>query len=301
MIEPGIHPDLTSAAYFADPCPAPSLTQSIAKILLDQSPLHAWHAHPRLNPDFQPDDATKYDIGNIAHRLLLGRGREIVKLDYADWRTKEAKERREMAAERGLLAVLGRHYARAERMVKAAGEQLDHRGLGHLFGDGHGEVVAAWQEGPIWLRQMIDWLSLDMLTFVDYKTTDLNAAPHNLGRQMVNAGWPIQAAMGERGLNALHPAGAGRRRFLFVVQEAEVPYALNVVEITEGVLSLGRKRLDIAVDIWRHCITADRWPGYPAEIVRPEMPGWAEQQWLDREITEAANARLPVDNPLNAG
>jgi hypothetical protein len=46
-------------------------------------------------------------------------------------------------------------------MVKAAREQLALRGLGHLFADGDGEVVLAWQEGDLWLRQMIDWLSPD--------------------------------------------------------------------------------------------------------------------------------------------
>jgi hypothetical protein len=40
---------------------------------------------------------------------------------------------------------------------------------------------------------------------------------------MVNDGWHIQAAMGERGLDAIDPRNAGRRRFLFVVQEAPFP------------------------------------------------------------------------------
>jgi hypothetical protein len=111
------------------PCPAPSLTQSVAKILLEKSPLHAWHAHPRLNPDYQHDDATKFDIGNIAHKMLLGRGKEIVVLeDFDDWRTKAAKEAREEAAAAGKLAVLGKHAARADRMVNAAREQLELRG-----------------------------------------------------------------------------------------------------------------------------------------------------------------------------
>jgi hypothetical protein len=47
---------------------------------------------------------------------------------------------------------------------------------------------------------MIDWLSDDRLIFADYKTTDESAAPAALARKMVNDGWHIQAAMGERGL-----------------------------------------------------------------------------------------------------
>ena len=59
-----------------------------------------------------------------------------------------------------------------------------------------------------------------------------------------------------------------------------------------------KKMLDRGVELWRHCMKTDRWPGYPAEIVTPEYPGWAEQQWLDREIHEAAVKRLPVADDL---
>jgi hypothetical protein len=205
---PGIYLDVAANDYHADPCPAPSLTQSVAKILLAKSPLHAWHAHPRLNPDYQHNDDTKFDVGNIAHKMLLGRGKQIEVLDFDDWRTKAAKEAREKAAGVGKLAVLGKHAARADRMAIAAREQLELRGLGHLFGAaGDSEVVVAWQEGKIWLRQMVDWLSADRVIFADYKTTDESAAPDALARKMVNDGWHIQAAMGDRGLRATmgHP------------------------------------------------------------------------------------------------
>jgi hypothetical protein len=203
-MKPGIYTDMTAADYHADPCPNPSLTQSVAKVLLQRSPLHAWHAHPRLNPDYQHDDATKFDIGNIAHKMLLGRGKEIVVLEgFDDWRTKAAKEARDEAAAAGKLAVLGKHAARADRMVNAARAQLELRGLGDLFGaDGDSEAVVAWIEDGFWFRQMIDWLSDDRLIFADYKTTDESAAPDALARKMVNDGWHIQAAMGERGLSA---------------------------------------------------------------------------------------------------
>lgn len=299
--KPGIYHDMASADYFADPCPQPSLTQSIAKILLDQSPLHAWHAHPRLNPDWRPDDPTKFDVGNIAHKLMIGRGKEIVVLDkFDDWRTNAAKDARETAAAEGKLAVLGKKFALADRMVKAAREQLELRGLGNLFGDGAGEVVTAWQQDGYWCRQMIDWLSPDSLIFCDYKTTDMSAAPHCLARMMVNAGWPIQAAMGERGLKAVDPLGY-RRRFLFIVQETDKPYALNVVEMSESALTMGRKMLAMAFHIWKDCITRDRWPGYPLEIIVPDYPGYAEASWLDREQTEFGQIVLSHSDLIMAG
>ena len=78
--KPGLYLDVPVDDYFADPLPAPSLTQSIAKIILDHSPLHAWHAHPRLNPNFVRDDPTKFDIG-IGRRFFASNGRVHKQID----------------------------------------------------------------------------------------------------------------------------------------------------------------------------------------------------------------------------
>ena len=169
-------------------------------------------------------------------------------------------------------------------MIEAATDQLLDRGEGNAFREGSGEVVTLWQENGIWLRQLIDWLTDDHRTFCDYKTTGESAAPHMLGRKMAADGWHIQAAMAERGLLALDSKSAGRRRYLFVVQETDPPYALNVVEIGEAALTMGRKMLNNSIDAWTHCTASGKWPAYPLEIVRPEFPGWAETEWLNREI-----------------
>lgn len=300
ILECGIHYDVPPADYFADCAPMPSLTQSIAKVLIEKSPLHAWYQHPRLNPDFKRTEETQFDIGNIAHSLMLGRGKDIEVIEFDDWRKADAKKAREKAAEQGKLAVLGKHYQRADRMVVAAVEQLKLRGLSRFFRDGHGEVVTVWNEpgvldeDDIYLRQMIDWLSPDGLEFIDYKSTEMSVAPHSIDRMMFNAGWSIQAAMAERGLDAIQPGNAGRRKFYFVVQEAFVPYALTVVELTRGPMTMGHKQLDRAVEIWGQCMRNGVWPGYPLDIVTPEWPGWAEQQWLNREVHDAARTRVPT-------
>ena len=46
-LDAGIH-DIPPREYHADPCPAPSLSRSIAKLLVERSPAHAYAAHPRL-------------------------------------------------------------------------------------------------------------------------------------------------------------------------------------------------------------------------------------------------------------
>lgn len=289
-LDQGIHFDVPSAVYFADPVPQPSLTQSIAKVLIERSPLHAWHEHPRLGgkPDENASDedepAEKYDpakaIGNAAHALMIGRGKEIAVADFDSWRKGEAKKIRAAAEAAGVVAILQKHFVRARNMVEVASQRVP-----HAFGDkGNGEVVLIWREGDLWLRTMIDWLSPQRELIHDYKTTGLSCAPHAIPALMLNGGWDVQAAMQERGLDALDPRGAGRRKFRFVSQENTAPYALTVCELPEAVITMGRKKLDYAIRLWGACMRANVWPSYPPEVVYPEYPGWAEQKWLTREV-----------------
>lgn len=295
ITKPGFYPDMATDDYFADPCPTPALSQSCVKTLLDRSPWHAWVNHPRLNPNFERDEATKFDVGNVAHKLMLGRGKEVMALPFDDWRSKAAKEARDEHAAAGKLAVLDKQFARADAMVRAAREQLKERGVDELFDAGQAELVTCWREGETWFKQMLDWRSADGFLVADYKTTGMSVASDNLPSQMANAGWHIQAAMAQRGLDVLDPPTKGQRQYLFVAQETEEPFALQVVEITSGPLTSGRKSIDMAVHIWRDCMTNDRWPGYPQMIQQPELPSWLEQRILDREITAAGQARVSGD------
>jgi PDDEXK-like domain of unknown function (DUF3799) len=289
MIEAGIHFDMATAEYFTDPCPAPSLTQSMAKILLDRSPLHAWHAHPRLGAKARVVEeayVSAQAIGNAAHKLFLGRGKEVVIIEANDFRTNAAKETRDAVTAEGRVPILAKHHGRAVAMVKAAKEHLAHMGLAEFSGES--EVVIAWEENGVWMRSMIDKLSTSRTLVVDLKTSGMSCAPHGIGRMMEAAGWDIQAAMHERGLNVLDPDSAGRRRHLFIAQENDLPYALTIAEMSESVMTMGRKKLEMATTIWRHCIENNLWPGYPTDIIVPDYPGYAEAKWLDREQTEFA-------------
>lgn len=310
---PGIHRDIDPAVYFADPCEQPSLTQSIAKILLEQTPLHACLAHPRLAVQVsleEDDGAEKYDkakaIGNAAHALMLDRGKALAVGEFKDWKTKPAKEYKADALAAGREPILRKHYDVAGKMADAALEQLAQiEGCERAFVTGDSEVVAVAREDDIWLRTMMDFVTPDLREIWDLKTGAQSASPFTTGKRMANDGWHIQAAMHERILDAVDPAGAGRRRFFYVAQENEPPFALTVNEIGEGALTIGRKQLDFAVNLWRECITTKSWPGYPLRIIRPELPGWFSDGWLARELIEDEARQLRTDErkiiPLQAG
>lgn len=301
ITSPGLYKDYDTAAYFADPCPVPSLTQSIAKIIIEQSPAHAFIAHPRLVPPTD-DESEKYEknraIGSAAHALLLGRGKMVAIIDADDFRGKAAQQKRDEAMAADLVPILSKHHETAAVMVAAAREQLDAMQLGHCFAAGAAEVVVAWNEGEIWFRSMIDWLSSTQLIF-DYKTTGGSASPWQISAKMAGDGWDVQAAMIERGLDAVDPENAGRRCFRFVLQENQPPYALTVAELPESAMTMGRKRLQYAIDTWTRCMATGKWPAYPQHIIHPEYPAYAESAWLNREIVEyeqgaaAALAKAP--------
>jgi hypothetical protein len=281
--KPGIYYDVPAADYFADPCPEPSFTQSLAKVVLEQSALHARNAHPRLVA--QPEEPEEYTapkaIGNAAHLFLIGRGKEIAEGKFDNWRTKDAQTFKKEAAATGKTPILTRHMQAAASMASAARVQLTVCGWDDAFVDGRGEAVLAWQEDGIWFRTMIDWLGERCV--YDLKTGGGSFAPHTIAMKMEADGWDIQAAMHERALNALKPEWCGRCRFRFVAQENYPPYALVPIEISEHWLTMGRKKLDFAVDIWRRCMSTGIWEGYPQAPIVPDYPAYRESRWLDRE------------------
>lgn len=311
--KPGIYFDVPTDDYFRDPCPRPSLTQSLVKILLDQSPLHAKEEHPRLRTPRTDEEGEKYvkaqAIGNAAHKLLIGRGKDLAVVDFEDWRKKDAQLAKAEAEKAGKVPILAHHYGEAIKVVNAARTQLEACGWAEAFteGNGHGEVVIAWEEDGLWFRTMIDWLTADKLVAFDFKTSGGSFAPHVLGRAAVDAGWDIQAAMHERALNAVDPKNAGRRKFRYVAIENYLPYALVPVEMSEAWLTMGRKKLDMAIHIWRDAIAQGRFEGYPAAPITPEYPGYKETDWLNREQTFHENiqalseGRAPMLTDLSGG
>lgn len=291
ITKPGIY-QMPAPDYFADPCAAPSLNQSLAKIILDQSPLHAFHEHPRLSPPDDEDDAEKYDktkaIGNAAHSLLIGRGKDIAiaPAEFANWQKKDAQAFKAKAIEEGKEPIIADHYERAVALVQSTRMQLATVGWNDAFepGTGYGEVVLAWQEGGMWFRCMVDWLTTDFCTVYDLKSTGASASPLAVPNKMCDDGWDVQAAMIERGLDVLDPDNAGRRRFRFVAQENYKPFCLTPCELPESSITMGRKKLAAAIQIWRGCYERNEWPGYPLEPTKPLYPGYAETRWLEREV-----------------
>jgi len=292
MLEAGIYRDIDPATYYADPCEEPSLSQSICKILLERSAWHAAHEHPRLppHPQADEDETEKYDkpkaVGTAAHAVMIGRGKTLEILDFNDFKSGDAKKARDAAYRASKAPILEKHYAVAVDVVSSGLLQLRDHEDSDAFKNGSGEVALIWQDDGIWCRALVDWLHDDLRTMDDYKTSAMSMAPHVIGMRAETAGWHVQAAFIERGLDILDPAGAGRRRFRFIGQEqAARPYALTSVHMDEHWLTLGRKKVDAAMSIWRRSMQSGKWPGYGSRPIVPEYPAFREKAWLERELS----------------
>lgn len=274
-------------AYHADPCPDASLSQSIAKLLIDQSPMHAWHAHPKLNPAFEPDRDKKFDLGTAAHRIIIGQGRDVIVIPFDDYRKEAARACRDEALKTGHTPILKEQYDRVMMMVEAFHIFLDRHGLAAPFREGEGEVCIAAPDETTWLRSLVDWIEADGLTFDDYKTTDRSVAPHAIDRYADDSGWNVQAAMQDRILDLIEPESSGRRTFKFFAQEAYAPFACTVGVLGKDCLAIGHRKVQYAVDRWNACLKSGEWPSYEPAIVQIMTPEFSEKRWLDRELREA--------------
>jgi len=297
---PGIYFDIDPKNYFADPCKEPSLNQSLAKLLLEKSPLHAKYAHPRLTPqsaEDEDDKPEKYDkdkaIGNAAHALILGRGKDLAIGEFDAWTTKAAKEFKLDAYRSGEEPILRKHYQAAWRLAASVKEQLSAHQCNDCFIGGKSEAVIAWQEEGFWFRSMIDFVHDDLRVFDDLKTTGMSASPQSIPWMIDDMGWDIQAAMWERGLNIIDPENAGRRRYRFIAVENEPPFALTVNDLSEAVLTIGRRRLRAAIERWKRCMKLNDWPAYPTTCLYPEFPGARAIRWEERE-RELADAGMDL-------
>lgn len=286
----GIHA-ISLADYLADPAPSPSLSSGIAHAILEESPLHAFWKHPRLNPHYQPEVAEKFDLGSAAHAVLLeGNYKKIAVIKATDYRTKEAKDTRDAAREAGMLPVLVEQMTAIEDMVEAAQLAIKESELAEVFTPtgGDSEQTLIWEEDGVWCKSRPDRLAKDHRIIVDYKTTGASAEPNAWTKgPMIGNGCDLQAALGLRGIKALTTQG-DNARFIFIVQENYPPYAVSFVGFGPQFQHYADARLSRALKIFKRCETYNEWPGYPTRVAWVAPPPWKLTEW-DAQ-TEAIDA-----------
>lgn len=269
----------------------PALNYSTAHRLLTQSPAHAWHHHPVLNPDYVSEESDTMDAGAIAHAILLGKGRKVVTLEFADWRTKAAKEARANARADGCIPILAHKLPPINGMVATAqAALLDFSEVRIDLSQGVAEQSLFWDEGGAYCRATPDWRANDFQIVLDVKTTAGSAEPNAWIRsQMLPMGYDLQAAFQLRANEKNGGPIPERTQFLFMVIENYEPYACSFVGLSPALYEIAERKREYATTLWRNCIETGRWSGYPQRVAYAEPSAWQ----IAEDEERAANV-IPV-------
>jgi PDDEXK-like domain of unknown function (DUF3799) len=276
---------LPSSEYHADPAPEPSLSATLAKLLIKRSPRHAWMASPRLNPDCRSIHKKTFDIGRAAHRAILGCGDDYVTIPAnllaknGAASTTEAKAFIADARLRDLTPLKEEEVEQIEAMRAVAHARLlDH---GVKLDPERSELCAIAQIEGVWCRTMFDNVPADPLAPIyDFKTCE-DASPDACMRAILNYGYDIQAAH----YRAVWKAATGENRnFVFIFQEKPEPYEVTLISLSGSFEAMAVRRAARARKIWADCTASGEWPGYPTGLHQVDAPSWLVEREFEEEF-----------------
>lgn len=271
----GVYDGMPEDVYHGDPVPGGSLSASGMKLLLPPC-CPAMYAYRRQHPKV----SAAFDYGTAAHKFVLGTGPQIIVIDAPDWRTKAAQKARKDARAQGAVPMLTGEFSEVQAMAAAIRE---HPIASALLDPARGkaEQSAFWidEDTGIWRRLRFDFLpyqhEVRRLIITDYKTCD-KADADSVAKAVANYRYHVQAAQYTDGARALELDDDPQ--FLFVFQEKQAPYLVNVVGLEDEDIEDGRDLCRLACEMWRDCTGAGIWPGYSDdEITYITLPRWARR------------------------
>lgn len=286
MNQPGIYDGIPAIEYHKDPCLYPSLSASIAHLLITETPLVAKTNHPRLNKTFQPTHKKEFDLGSAAHSYILeGNESAIHVIDAKDYRTDKAKAERDKAYDEGKYPVLAGRVEDVKGMAEMFIEKIDKsKELKGILQRGKPEQTICWKENKLYFRSRTDWLTNEYDIMIDYKTSDSANRNTFIRGPLSNLGYDMKAEFYMRGLRAVTESPLENTIFVWIVQETSKPYDLSFIGYSEQMKATAKRKVDLAIKIWKECTEKDEWPGYSSEIAWAELPPYAVQRFEEFEM-----------------
>ena len=294
----GVH-HIDPDRYHADPSRVPSLSSSLARVILDQSPLHAWAKSPRLNPNFKPEEKKTFDIGRAFHREMLGAGEDYAIIpegllsEDGGVRTKAAREYVEAIRADGLTPVKAAEIEAIRGMVESAKSVL--RDLDMTLAHAGSEITILTEIEGTSCRALIDNLPAGKPYFIDLKSCE-DASPNACIRAVTNYGLDVQV---EHYRSCIREETGEDRVPRFVFVEKSFPYGVSVIELYDGRHIADLTDPDRAPDwwedaedkirdarfYWRNALETGRWRGYPRNVATIGAPSYHRQKWVGRAVT----------------
>ncbi|MDX3835653.1 PD-(D/E)XK nuclease-like domain-containing protein [Streptomyces europaeiscabiei] len=268
---PVIRDDLTAEQYHAD---LTSISSTGLRELLDPGCPAQFH-YDRHHPK---PPKREFDFGNAVHAAVLGKGSDIVEIDYPNYLKADARAQRDIAYDDGKIPLLPKEKEQVDAMAAAI---LRHSLAGPLFAPGNGiaERSVYWTDPATSVRCRVrpDWLIVrpEVTVVVDLKTTT-DANPKACSKAIAAYSYHQQGALYLDGVQAagLAPEGA---RFLFVFQSKKAPYLVTVRELGDQDQDIGRARNERALRLYADCEATGLWPDWTGpvdEIPQISMPSY---------------------------
>lgn len=306
ITEPGIY-EVAADIYHSDPCEVPSLSCSIARMLVRKTPAHAWQAHARFGSVGIVPTAVM-DDGSAIHAMMSGQSyliepirtvygpktkkKDLIGTPVRDYKTDAAAEERDEIRNLGRIPVLAHRLPELTKCYQTALRDLEAADDGNVFlSPGRSEVMAVSCEGDVWLRALVDRLPDDRrLSPGDLKCTELSAAPGGWERRLQTE-YAFQDAFYRRVLRGAE--GFDRPEMRFGVIELEPPHGVVIMAPLPALQAIAEAEVERAVQRWRKCMRTNLWPKYPPHTAWVDAKSWqiaeSEEAHLREEFAEKYN------------
>lgn len=297
ITSPGAYRDIPAEDYHgnANLLPAPSLSSSGAKLILNKSPRHFWWQSP-MNPDRPAElDKPHFAIGRAAHDMILLNERwpefyHVTPESFSLTKTKamEAEIAEYHAAVESGMTILRHDDAET---VAAVAKAIRANTLAMMaLSNGEAETTLAWQDNEtcVWLRARPDFMPAsvrvggDIIVVTDLKfVASAHASPEGFKRAIASFGYHQSAAFYADGIKAVF--GHEPTNWLHIVIEKDAPHCVALYELPAEDIERGRWLNREAIRKFATCLEADSWPGYADEPIQVGLPVWARKQIDDVE------------------
>lgn len=266
LTRPGLYSDIPMKDYVGDPLPEPSMSKGVTHTLIERTPMHAHHEHPRLG-GHSGSSSPRAELGSAVHLMVLGAENRIVWIEADAYRSKDAKAARDAALNDGNIPMLIKYKQIAADMAGPAINLLKAE-----FGDGLKEQTAVARYGGVWLKCRPDFVAG---AWVDLKTVKDASQRRWVKSTMYGTGYDIQGA--NYSICAEELSGGQVVPVVFLLSELDAPFACSLVEMSDDALDLGKRKIDYAAPIWRRCLDSGEFPGYGRERHAAYPPPWESQ------------------------
>lgn len=240
----------------------PGMNWSKLKIL-GRSPAHFRHAL------MQPVERTEaMVIGNATHVAVFEP--EDFRARFAIWDggARRGKEWTAFQKENRGRDILTQSQADEARIIANA-VRNDRHAAKYVSG-GRGEVTLRWHRDGLDCKARPDFVA-NIGAIVDLKTTK-DASPAGFGKQVANLDYLSQCAWYADGYALVT---GSRLPFKLIAAEKSAPHVVQVHNVTDELLALGRERYATLLEQYAKCAADNHWPGYVDGEIDLVLPRWA--------------------------